>query len=150
MDEFESSFNNVLVETFGHVHKYEETVLKYFLDVPVTITEVHIIEMIGRNTSTEITVSKIASGFNIARPTATIAVRKMEKKGLIKKVSCEKDARRAIISLTELGKKIERVHQIFHIEMARSISKQFSDNEKQVLLKAARALNEYFKTKTEA
>jgi len=150
MDNFETVFNTVLVETFGYILKYEEAALKKLLSVPVTITETHMIEMIGKQKNGETTVSKIASAFNIAVPTATVAIGKLERKGFVKKVSCEKDGRCTIISLTDAGRKIERAHLIFHTDMVKNISGQFADAEKTVLLRAARALGDYFKARVEA
>ena len=151
MDDFEFNLNKVLVETFNCVLKYEETALKKILGARVTIAEAHMIEAIGKQESSgEATVSNIAAILNIALPTATVAVRKLERKGFLKKVSCAKDGRRTIISLTDMGKKIEKAHQIFHARMVRNISAQFVDDERQVLMQTIKTLNEFFRAKVEA
>ena len=150
MDGFEKSLNHVLVDTFNYILKYEEISLKTILHVPVTITEAHMIEAVGKQENKETTVSKIASFLNIAMPTATVAVKKLERKGFVKKAPCEKDGRRTIISLTDMGRKIEKVHHLFHEKMVRNISNQFLDVEKEVLLKAIRTLSEFFRVKVEA
>ena len=150
MDSFEASLNNVLVDTFNNILKYEETSLKNVLNVPVTMTEAHMIEAVGKYDDNEATVSKIASLLGIAMPTATVAIKKLESKGFIKKVPCEKDARRAIVSLTDMGKRIEKTHRIFHQKMVRNISKQFADAEKDMLLKTIKTLNEFFRVRVEA
>ncbi|MDR0490197.1 MAG: MarR family winged helix-turn-helix transcriptional regulator [Oscillospiraceae bacterium] len=150
MDDFEKNLNHVLVETFNYILKYEETSLKKVLDVPVTITETHIIEAVAKQDGNETTVSKIAALLNIAMPTATVAVKKMESKGFISKGPCKSDGRRTIVSLTETGRKIEKAHSLFHMQMVRNISKQFADAEKDVLLKVVTMLKEYFKIKVEA
>ena len=150
MDDFEKSLNHVLVDTFNTILKYEELSLKNILNVPVTITEAHMIEAVGRQENKETTVSKIASMLNIAMPTATVAVKKLESKGFIKKVPCEKDGRRTIIGLTDMGRKIEKVHQLFHEKMVKNISGQFLDDEKELLLKVITKLSEFFQHKVEA
>ena len=147
MDAFELSLNHVLVDTFNNILKYEESSLKKILNVPVTITEAHMIEAVGRQENKETTVSELASLLSVAIPTATVAVKKLERKGFVKKIPCEKDGRRTIISLTEMGRKIEKVHRLFHEKMVRNISNQFLDVEKEVLLKAIKTLNEFFKIK---
>jgi len=48
-----------------------------------------------------------------------------------------------------MGRKIERIHRLFHEKMVRNISKQFVDTEKEVLLGAVKMLGEFFKDKTE-
>ena len=150
MDDFEKSLNHVLTDTFNYILKYEETSLKKILRVPVTITEAHMIEAVGAHENNDTTVSKIASLLNIAVPTATVAVKKLESKGFIKKVPCEKDGRRFIVSLTDAGRRIERAHRLFHEKMVRNISRQFMGAEKDVLLKAVTKLSEFFKEKVEA
>ena len=150
MDTFEQNLNHVLVDTFNYILKYEETSLKKILKIPVTITEAHMIEAVGRQENQETTVSGIAAYLGIAMPTATVAVQKLENKGFIKKVPCVNDGRRTIISLTDTGKRVERTHRLFHEKMVRNISGQFADAEKEVLLHAVIMLREFFKEKTEA
>jgi len=149
MNDFEKSLNHVLVETFNYILKYEEVSLKKLLDIPITITEAHMIEAIGTQENNETTVSRLASFLNITMPTATVAVKKLESKNFIKKVPCEKDGRRTIISLTDMGKRVEKAHRLFHQKMVRNISLQYIDSEKEVLLKAVTTLNEFFKEKIE-
>ena len=87
MDDFETNLNTALVDTFNNILKYEETSLKNIMDVPITITEAHMIEAVGKYKS-EATVSKIASLLGVTMPTATVAVKKLERKGFLKKDPC--------------------------------------------------------------
>jgi len=150
MDDFENGLNSVLVDTFNMILKYEESSLKKIVSVPVTITEAHMIEAIGTQENGETTVSEIASVLNVSMPTATVAIKKLESKGFIKKAPCAKDGRRTIISLTAMGKKIEKAHRLFHLRMVKNISKQFPEDEKVILFKAVTKLSEFFKEKIEA
>jgi len=150
MDNFEICLNNVLVETFNTILKYEENSLKKIVNVPVTITEAHMIDAIGTPQGEETTVSDIASILNISVPTATVAVKKLESKGFIRKAPCLRDGRRIIVSLTDMGRKIERAHRLFHMKMVRNISNQFPEDEKDVLFRAVSKLSEFFKGKVEA
>jgi len=147
MDDFEKSLNTVLVDTFYSILKFEETSLKKIASVPVTITEAHIIEAIGAQNGDMITVSEIASAMSISAPTATVALKKLDSKGLIEKTPCAKDGRRTIISLTDMGKRIDRAHRLFHKKMVKNISSQFHADEKEVLYRAIKKLNEFFKEK---
>lgn len=147
MNDFEISLNDVLVDTFNQILKYEEMSLKKIISTPVTITEAHMIEAIGKQENKETTVSELASLLGIAMPTVTVAVKKLESKGFITKVPCATDGRRTIIGLTNTGRKIERIHHLFHTRMVRNISNQFPDDEKEVLLKAINTLNEFFREK---
>ena len=150
MDNFENSLNTVLVETFNSILKFEENSLKKIVSTPVTITEAHMIEAIGAQENKEATVSEIASMMNISMPTVTVAVKKLESKGFIKKAPCAWDGRKTIISLTEIGKKIEKAHLLFHKRMVKNISSQFPEAEKEILFRAVTKLSEFFKEKIEA
>jgi len=150
MDDFEKSLNNVLVDTFNSIIKFEESSLKKIVDEPVTITEAHIIEVIGSKEHNETTVSEIASLLNVSMPTATVAVKKLDQKNFIRKVPCALDRRRSIISLTDMGRRIYRAHRLFHTRMVRNISRQFQDTEKEILFKAVTKLSDFFKEKIEA
>lgn len=150
MDAFELNLNDILVDTFNNILKYEELSLKKILNIPITINEAHMIEAVGKQEEKKTTVSKLAALLNIAIPTATVAVKKLESKGFIKKVPCEEDGRRTIVSLTDLGRKVEKVHHLFHEKMVRNISGQFLEAEKEMLLKAIKTLNEFFRVKVEA
>jgi len=149
MDNFEKSLNHLFVSTFNLILKYEEKSIKTALNIPVTITEAHMIDAIGKQNGDKNSISNIASLLNIALPTATVALKKLESKGIIKKIPCEKDARRMIITLTEMGKKIEKAHHVFHTKMVRAISKQFADAEKEIILRVITLLMEFFKEEAE-
>ena len=148
MNTFEQSLNSLLVDTFNSILKFEEISLRNILHTPVTISEAHVIEAIGKQGS-GVTVSEIASSLDVALPTITVAVKKLESKGLVAKVPCTVDGRRSIISLTDAGKYIDRAHSIFHRRMVRDISRGFLDSEKDVLLGIIKKLGEFFKEKAE-
>jgi len=150
MDDFEKSLNDVLVDTFNSILKFEENSLKKIVSVPVTITEAHMIEAIGTKENNETTVSELAFTLSISMPTATVAVKKLESKGFIQKAPCTRDGRRTIISLTEAGKRVDRAHSLFHQRMVKNISRQFEEDEKEVLFRAVSKLNGFFKDKVGA
>jgi len=149
MDDFEKSLNHVLVETFNSILRFEESSLKKIVSTPVTITEAHMLEVIGDRENEETTVSEISSLLGVSMPTATVAVKKLESKEFIKKVPCAIDGRRTIISLTEKGKRINKAHSLFHKRMVKNISGQFQDDEKEILYRAVTKLSEFFKDKVE-
>jgi DNA-binding MarR family transcriptional regulator len=149
VDNFEISLNNLLVDTFNNILKYEEKSLRTISNMRITVSEAHLIEAISR-LGGKTTVSEIAAALGIAVPTATVSVKRLGDKGFIQKVPCVKDARRTIVSLTELGAKMDRAHSVFHRKMVRDISSDFSESEKTVLLSAINKLSGFFKNKVEA
>jgi len=147
VSDFEDSLNELLVDTFDTILKYEAASLKTIAGVSLTIGEAHMIERIAQ-LNDEATVSQIAAQMQLTMPTITIAVKKMESKGYVVKVPHAGDGRRTYVRLTDLGVRINRLHTTFHQRMVRNISDQFSDGEKDILLRAITNLNEFFRQKT--
>jgi DNA-binding MarR family transcriptional regulator len=96
-----------------------------------------------------VTVSDIAAALNVALPTATVALKKLEGKGLITRAPCADDGRRSLISLTEHGAKLNKAHAYFHKKLVQGISSGFTEEEKAILLTATEKLYEYFKEKAD-
>lgn len=147
MNDFEARLNELLVETFNSILKFEELSIRSFSDEPITVTEAHLLEAIGKKGG-KASVGAIAAIMGVTMPTATVAIKKLERKGYVCRDACAEDGRRAIISLTPLGVKVNRTHELFHEIMVRNISKEFTDDEQQQLLKAVDKLSEFFKKKT--
>ena len=148
MNVFEQSLNDLLTDVFNSILQYEEKYLQNVSGTSISIGEIHMLEGIAKENN-KATVSQIAAFMNIAVPTATVAIKKLESKGFVTKVPCKADGRRTIIGLTEQGDKIYRSHRLFHRKMVRNIGKQFSDSQKEILLEGVKALDEFFKEKLE-
>lgn len=147
MNDFESKLNELLVDTFNNILKLEESYIKRFAENPITVSEAHLLEAIGKQGGNA-SVSAIAADLGVTMPTATVAIKKLESKGFVVKETCADDGRKAIISLTDLGKKVHRTHELFHEIMVRNISKEFAPSEQDELLKAVKKLNDFFQRKT--
>ena len=144
MTVFETSLNVVLVDTFNLILKHEEEAINKILSVPVSVTEAHVIEAVGK-LKDRVTASGVASLLNISKPTATVAIQKLEERGFIQRIRCDADRRKRLISLTETGKKIEKYHRAFHEKMVKTISGQFPEDEKKILLSLINKLNLFFR-----
>ncbi len=149
MDNFEICLNETLVDIFNNIIKFEEMSLKKIANNTVTVSEAHMLEAIEK-LDNKATVSEIAANLRVAVPTVTVALKKLEQKGLITKLQCKNDGRRVFISLSRLGEKINKAHAYFHLKMVRNISQNFLDNEKEILLHAINKLNVFFREKVEA
>jgi DNA-binding MarR family transcriptional regulator len=147
--EFETSLNDLLVATFDTILKYETQSLATIAEVPVTIAEAHLIACIADKPE-EATVSGLAANMQLAAPTITIAVKKLEQKGYVAKVPHGGDGRRWYIRLTDQGRRIDRAHTLFHRRMVRKVAEQFSDQERELLLGVIGRLNEFFQHQTGA
>jgi DNA-binding MarR family transcriptional regulator len=143
MNSFEEHLNNLLVEIFNSILKYEERFLKKMYAFPITVSEAHMIEYIGR--FGEPSIGQLAALMDITPPSVTVAVRKLEHKGFLTKEQSSNDGRKAHVKLTEAGRRIDRIHSLFHRRMVRSISRQFNKNEQRILLSGVQTISQFFK-----
>lgn len=147
MNEFSIKLNEVLVETFRSILKVEEQTLRHSSKIDLTISEMHLIESVGKDDNKGKTISDIAEDLSITLPSVTIAINKLMKRGYVQKVKCENDGRRVYVTLTPLGRKMNAAHQYFHRSMVRSVSKDLTEEEKQAMLKGIEKLNAFFNKK---
>ncbi len=144
MNQFELTLNDILADTFNSILKFEESSLKKISNVLITVSETHLLEAIGKFEGARATVGEIASAQAVSIPTVTVALKKLESKGMVEKVRCENDGRCVFVTLTELGRKILNAHKYFHRKMVRNISKEFNNEEKRLLIEAMEKLNSFF------
>jgi DNA-binding MarR family transcriptional regulator len=145
MDDFTNALNNILIEAYHNILRFEELSLQKSNKINLSISEMHLIEIVGKAVETGISISELAKGLNITRPSATVAVNKLEKKGYLRKVDCQEDGRVVRVFLTPEGRKIDSYHKYYHKNMVKEISEKFSLEEKNCLLQGIYKLNNYFK-----
>lgn len=146
MDPFSQEINEVLVSTYREINRIEELALRGLSGNTLTIAELHMLDVVGRKGCT---VTDISQSMGVSMPSATIAVKKLEKKGYVTKEKDPEDARRVCIRLTLLGRKAEAAHHWFHRQMVHNVEKVFEPEERELLLKAIRELNGFFKDKAQ-
>lgn len=144
MDEFSAELNTILVDTFRTIMKIEEETVKKMKNSNLTISEVHVIESVGKGAVPK-TVSEIAQDLDISLPSVTNAINKLERKGYVEKNRSSNDGRHVFLKLTRTGETIHQVHRYFHEQMVRKVSKGFNSEEKTLLLRAMRNLNAFFR-----
>jgi DNA-binding MarR family transcriptional regulator len=143
MNDFEKHLNTLLVEIFNSILKYEERYLKKKHSLPITVSEAHIIEFVGR--FKEPSIGQLATLLGITPPSATVAVKKLERRGILTRVQNSDDGRKAHVRLTDIGQRIDRVHSLFHRQLVRAISKQFNNEEQKVLMVAVQTISQFFR-----
>ncbi|MCL2470791.1 MAG: MarR family transcriptional regulator [Propionibacteriaceae bacterium] len=148
MADFESTLNDLLLDTFNTILKYESQSLKSIMGVTITIGEAHMLDCIAR-LGEQATISAIAAHMQLAMPTTTVAIKKLEQKGYVVKAPSVVDGRRVSVNLTEQGQLIDRAHAIFHRRMVLNVSRQIQPDEREVLLEAIGQLNKFFRHQTE-
>ena len=142
--------NDMLVDVFNNILRVEEEYLQKGLGRGLTIREMHIIEYIGKSGQEGRTLSEIATFLNVARPSVTVAVRKLENKGFLTKNECEQDGRVVRVTLTRDGRKMYLQHMRFHTLMVRGLEEELDEDEKDILMRAFGKLNSFFKNSIEA
>jgi len=144
MDPFSHELNELLVSTYREITRIEELALRRLSKNTLSISELHMLDIVGR---AGCTVTDIAQNMGISMPSATIAVKKLEKKGYVTKERDADDARKVVIRLTIEGRKAEAAHRWFHRQMVKNVEKAVPAHEQKALLYAIRELNVFFTQK---
>ena len=144
MEGFAEKLNELLVHAFQSVLKIEEQMLHRMGTPRLSISEAHLLEAVGRGGDSGRLISELAKELSVATSSVTIAVKKLEGKGMLRRAKGEKDGRTVWITLTEDGSRANRRHAHFHELMVRSIAKDMNEEERAVLLRAMQSLNVHF------
>lgn len=147
MDNFSQQLNGLLVDTFRSILKVEEQMLKNHLTLDLSISEMHLIESVGKGGDEGLTISSIAEDLSISLPSVTVAINKLQAKGYVEKTRCGADNRMVYVKLTRNGRRVDAVHRRFHETMVSGIASDLDEQEKQALTKGIVKLNLFFKDK---
>ena len=82
MDPFLNEFNEMLTTAYRNIVKVEELMLRQFSNGRLSISEIHMLESIGKHREACATVTDIAQDLDITLPSVTMMVKRLEKKGL--------------------------------------------------------------------
>lgn len=145
MQDFPHMLNSMLVEVYHNILRVEEEFLKNNNRINLSIREMHLIECVGMNKEEGKTVSEIAEYLKVARPSVTVAVNKLEKKGYLEKQGCQTDGRIVRVRLSREGRKVDAYHKQYHMNMVREIEKEFCIEEQDILIRTIVKLNDFFK-----
>ncbi|MPM31537.1 hypothetical protein SDC9_78092 [bioreactor metagenome] len=144
MQDFPHMLNRMLLEVYHNILRVEEEFLRKNNRIDLSIREMHLIECVGMSRTEGKTVSEIADFLKVARPSVTVAVNKLEKKGYLTKQGCSSDGRVVRVYLTREGRKVDAYHRQYHMNMVRAIEAEFAPQEQEVLMRAIGKLNEFF------
>jgi DNA-binding MarR family transcriptional regulator len=147
MDPFCRELNDLLVNTYRSVARLEEDMLSDLSDASLSISEMHLIEQIGKAKDAGITITEIAQAQGVTLPSVTVSVKKLEKKGYVQKQRCEEDGRRILVTLTELGRRADISHRFFHRQMVGAVERAVAAQDREVLLHGLTTLNGFFRDK---
>lgn len=145
MKPFEEQLNEVIVDTYRSILRVEENILKRPDQTDLSISEIHMLEAVGKGKDRRRTISELAEVLNITLPSVTVAINKLMKKGYVEKVRGEEDGRIVYVSLTRQGRRIDSAHRYFHESMVRSIIRDMTESEMQALYKGVMKLDTFLK-----
>ena len=145
MEPFEEQLNEVIVDTYRSILRVEENILKRSDQTDLSISEIHMLEAVGKGKDRRRTISELAEVLNITLPSVTVAINKLMKKGYVEKVRGEEDGRIVYVSLTRQGRRIDSAHRYFHESMVRSIIRDMTESEMQALYKGVMKLDTFLK-----
>ena len=149
MSRFGDQVNAILMHTYRAVSEVESATLRNSMDGNLSISEMHVIECIGRGRENGRSVTDIAQELGITPASATVSIKKLEKKGYASKERCAEDGRRVMVRLTEEGRRAEIGHRYFHRQMAHAVERAIPEEEREILLNGFRTIDEFFTRKAD-
>jgi len=147
VDVFSEKLNNLLVETFRDILKFEEKMLNSFDQLNLSISEVHMLESVGKSGNTPKTISELSQDLSITLPSVTNAIKKLEAAGYVQKTKSSSDGRSVLVELTRKGQRVDAAHRYFHRQMVGELSRGLSAEDKEHLMRGIERLDNFFKGK---
>lgn len=126
--------NEILVKLFRNINSIEERAIRTGDYKDLSANDMHVIEAIGVESKRNMTA--VAKSLSVTTGTLTIAINGLVKKGYVERVRSEEDRRVVLVFLSGKGKKAFAHHKAFHDEMISAITRELSEEEKEVLVKA--------------
>ena len=149
MQGFSEVLNGMLVTFYHKILRVEEAFLQRGVGEGLNIREMHMIEYIGKAGAEGRTLGGIAEFLGVARPSVTVAVRKLEQKGYLLRNGCAQDGRVVRVTLSRIGRKMFMLHMHFHIAMVKELESELCEDEKTVLVRVITKLDKFFEKSLE-
>lgn len=142
-DYFCSRLGEVFTQSYTLFNRVEQNMLSRSKRLDLSISEMHLIEVINKNPLRGRMVGEIANELMITPPSVTSAVNKLEKRGYVVRKKSLEDGRQVYVTLTDKGKHADRMHKRFHKSMAKSIADGMTHKEKNILLGCIDRMNAF-------
>ena len=140
-----NTLNRLICGAFNAISRAEHNAIWSSGMDDVSVNEVHTVDAIGVFSSK--TMSEVAAKLEITMGTLTVSINHLVKKGYVCKQRSPKDRRVYMLSLTDKGKELYKVHQNFHFELVKNLVLDLSDYEAEMFIEALSNLNEYLGSK---
>ena len=149
MDSFPRQMDEMLTTAYRQIWKVEEIMLRHMSNSSLSLSEMHMLESIGKKRGEIVTVTDIAQDLDITLPSVTAMVKRLEKKGYITKEKSAEDRRAVNIVLTYEGRRAETAHRFYHRRMVRAITRDMNDQEKEAVLSGLGKMIEFMRLSVE-
>lgn len=133
--------DELLTKVYRSIMKVEEQMLFELSAGKLTLSEIHLLESIGRQRGTVTSITGLAQDLEITLPSVTATVQRLERKGYVHRDRSSEDARRVHVALTESGRRAEIAHRYFHRKMVSDLIREFDDEEKAAILRGLEKMN---------
>ncbi|MCD8090582.1 MAG: MarR family winged helix-turn-helix transcriptional regulator [Clostridiales bacterium] len=141
--------NTLFFGLYNDIQRAEDEAQKNGVFNDLSLAEVHTVEAIGMYSQKSM--SEVAAKLDITVGTLTVAVKNLVAKGYVTRKRSETDRRHVLISLTNKGRLMYRVHQKFHLDMIKAAIVGLSEYEaevaRDVLVRINGFINERYRNK---
>lgn len=139
---FDEQLNFVLSRSYNLIARMEQSMLSRSKRFNLSISELKMLEVIHRYPDGAM-IGQIANDLYITPSSVTTAVNCLENKNHVSRRRGRDDGRKVFVNLTDSGKHAVRIHKRFHRNFANAISKDITNDEKEVLLKCIERMNDF-------
>ena len=142
MKDFKSDINSILTDAYHNVMLMEETKRKYSSAAFTFRDRNAVFYLMNFEKGTNI--SDVAKHLKISRPSTTTLIKKLEKYGLVERVSDPDNDRSTIVRVTRKGEQYARAQKRYRDRMAVRVSEELTEEEKEILYRGLCKLNQFF------
>lgn len=126
----ESAQVDILLEAFHHLMvqtmAMDKAPKEFDTGMKLHRSEIHTVQAIGQHE--DINLTRLAAHMEITKGAASQMVRKLERKGLVKKEKRADNAKEVLLALTPLGWRGYHAHEAFHASMADAFKAHYGDS----------------------
>ncbi|MDR1603441.1 MAG: MarR family transcriptional regulator [Gracilibacteraceae bacterium] len=144
MKESIAALNELLTDFYLNILRLEETTLRGNPRIALSLHDVLLIHAVSGGGDEGLAVGALAEKLNVSRPSATVAVSKLEKKGFVRKSAHPTDGRIVCVHLTKEGEKIDAYLMYFQRYLVAEMNQALTPEESDCLVRAVRKMNEVF------
>ena len=143
MNGFAAQFSQLLGELYECLKKSEQETLPGHQKLPLSAGEFHLLEQIDQTPEGQISVSDLAKRLQVAKPSASVAVNKLLRKGFVRKSPSRWDGRSILVSLTHQGKLACAYHGYCRRQHFAQRSQAYTEEERCSLLRCMETLKRF-------